>query len=127
LNNNYESVSQSNATNKNINFQQMTTVLRSSKQSQLEASKTQSNPMMPSLMLQQNSKDVDPADALYQQKFMRNCCRNQDGHPNSHQKECINYTHMVKFDPKSFKGKKRAQKLKIEEFQHRQFIPKVFG
>ena len=34
---------------------------------------------------------------------------------------------MVKFDPKSFKGKRRTQKLKIEEFQHRQFIPKVFG
>jgi hypothetical protein len=116
----------------------MTTVLRSSKQtnhnhSRLEGSKAQSNPiqshlgMMPSLTIQQNSKDLDPADMLYQQKFMRSCCKNHDGAPNSHNEKCVNYVHMVKFDPDSFKGKKRVQKQNTEGFQHRQFIPKVFG
>jgi hypothetical protein len=114
----------------------MTTVLRSSKQSnhnfsQLEVSKAQSNPMMPSLTIQQNSKDLDPADMLYQQKFMRNCCKNHERAPNSHHERCVNYGHttnnMVKFDPASLKGKRRAPKSNAGGFQHRQFIPKVFG
>jgi hypothetical protein len=112
----------------------MTTVLRSSKQSnhnfsQLEVSKAQSNriqshlAMMPSLTIQQNSKDLDPADMLYQEKFMRNCCKNPDGAPNSHHEKCVNYAHMVKFDPDAnpyaTKGKKRAPKSNAEGFQHR--------